>query len=222
MGRSVASAGPSDTVGTDKQTPLVRLPLSGGVRVKLRVSDHFSVSSGVSLESWQWRNQHTQLRSYVDSTQQPVYGWDPDSVYTVVDTVWSGRNQTETTARVTSNRAAYLGVPIAVTYHRAGPRWGYSCTVGVQLNVLISGQGRGYAVDSLNRTVPSTSDQPTYRKFLPTFTGGIGLSYRISRRIHWLLEQRVAYTAVSAYQRSYPVRQPLWIVDVRTGIRFSF
>jgi hypothetical protein len=207
--------------------------LSGGLRMNCALSERFNISVGIFYSNYSQTytlDSHSETfsttmpdSSLVGSIQDSI-GKDSSghtilgpahSIYNYFNTVKN--STTEYPAKTVTDHYTFISFPLTASYALLNKKIGVVCLGGVTTNLLIKGVSH-YVNESFTDLVSNS----TFTSINMGVTGGIGLSYRFTKHLSFLLEPRVNYFLSNIEMSSSFIKQKPHSLNVNAGLRFKF
>ena len=149
--------------------------------------------------------------------------FNPDGSFSITrdtsNVVTSGRLE-----KVKYNHFTTLQIPIVLGYEHRTKDWTFHLNGGVLMNIYLN--RRGEILDQADRPVDISSSSGSFDAFKDGWDmilfGSLGANYRISDRLHAVIEPSFRYTLNPITTVNYPLEQKYIILNLNFGLRYEF
>ncbi|MDX1940592.1 MAG: hypothetical protein SFU99_08570 [Saprospiraceae bacterium] len=205
---------------TREQTELPRYTYSAALRLSMVTKPGVAVRTGVNYSEINERFKHT-IENEVRTIITNIYGQNGEIIGTDTTIETSSRQV------VANNRYRTLDIPILLGYEVSAKNMTLTVNGGAYINVMFNPNGEFISPED-NRPISFSNDNnaeayPAFRENLGIgWYGSLGVQYRISPRLHLLVEPHVKAYPRSFTREDFMIDQKYLTAGVFIGIRHQF
>lgn len=198
-------------------TETSRLGVSSMVRLSMVFGNGIALRSGIAYA------QINEKLDLFDGTTTDIEIYEIKDVHGNVidiqmDTIIGQRIKT------TYNRFQMVDIPVILGYEVRDRKWTLSMNGGAFFNVLFQQKGEFLSPNlvPVNFSSNATPQYQAYSKSVGmSLFGSVGVNYKISNRLHLMVEPHFRYYMDSFTNANYPLKQNYWAVGMNMGIRMQ-